>query len=78
MSVPNASMDDTLIQYVLSAHWSRRIPESIARSVRFKFKVDATADSIRAIIAKYTLRHGGKPVLRKNWPCSKDGAIVEA
>ena len=64
-------MSNELIQYILGAHWEKRIPESIARSVRFKFKVDMTAGEIRDVISKYTLRHHGMPVLRKNWPVPK-------
>ena len=60
-----------IVQYVLGAHWEKRSAVSIAASVRFKFKVDASPESIKAIIAKWTLKHHGTPVLRKDWPCAK-------
>lgn len=62
-------MSDDTIQYILAAHWEKRPAVSIAALVRAKFKTSATADSINTIISKYSLRHGGKPVKRKDWPC---------
>ena len=64
-------MDNSLVQYIIGAHWEKRIPVSIARSVRAKFNVDMSTDEIKDTIAKYTLRHHGQPVLRKNWPVPK-------
>lgn len=63
------SFNDEQIQYILGAHWSKRIPVSIAASVRSKWSNNATTQDIKDCITKYSLRHHGKPVLRKNWPC---------
>lgn len=62
-------MSDELIQYILGSHWEGRRATRIAAAVRLKFHRPMSAGRVVACIEKYSLRHHGKPVERKNWPC---------
>jgi hypothetical protein len=62
---------DELIRYVLAGHWNRRPAVSIAASVRARFDANAQTEHIKYVIGKYTLRHHGEVVERRDWPCDQ-------
>lgn len=64
-------MTDEIIRFILSRHWSKHSAPRIAASIKKKFKVAMTARQVNNAIKKYTLRHHGEPVERKDWPCPK-------
>jgi len=57
------------IQYIVGAHWSKRPAVSIAASVRARWNNKMTTEDVKECIDRWSLKHGGKPVCRKNWPC---------
>ena len=62
-------MKHEVIQFILSYHWQGYRPAAVADHVRHRFHIRCTAEGVLRVIGRWTLRHHGKPVLRRNWPC---------
>jgi hypothetical protein len=64
-------MTEEVIQFILASHWNKHSAPRISRRLKEKFNLKMSADKVNETIKKYTLRHHGKPVQRKSWPCPK-------